>query len=322
MTDEPKRWKKRKRVLPKRRGGWTERLVTLPNGVRIRLGILVSVVIGLLLFAGFCLGVILLLYSAEEEAKAKVVRVAEPGSDEGPATVQGKEEPFGPGSSERLGRILRKHSESTGLESVQSLILQGTYNVNGIDYDTTLVVRRPGMVRHVLDAGTYEIVRVFDGEDSVTGAFDYDGRRLELELGQEATNLYSLRVEGALGFLAWNCLDRTEGFKVEATGAGVVNGVDCAQVLSTDVIGTKMEHLIDVETGRELARRVRFVDGNVIHGVEVHLSDFRHIEGMDLPMSYEVFVDGAAIGSARFDSVRKNAGVMPGIFTISEDDRL
>lgn len=322
MADEPMRRKKVKRVLPRRSIGFWGHLITLPGGVRVRRGMLFSVVAGLALFAAFCLGVILLLYSGEEEAKLEFVHIAEAASQQKIAHQEEPKEPFGPDSPGRLSRVLLKHSEASGLEAVQSLILQGTYSVNGLDYNTTLVVRRPGLVRHVLDAGTYEIVRVFDGRESVTGAFDYSGKRLKLEDGQEASNVYSLRVEGALGFLAWHSMDRTEGFKVEASGSGVVNGVDCAQLLSTDAIGTKIEHLIDFETGRELARRVRFFDGKVTHDIEVLLSDFREFEGVNLPMSYEVFIDGAATAVARFDSVRRNAGVMPGIFSIGEDDRL
>ena len=314
MSKEPTKKKRRKGVLPPRREGWRWRPVSLAGVAEVRLGALVNFIIGVCLAAVFVLGMVFLLYREQKTGNPSPETAADVTQPDLPV------EPFGPESEGRLERVLSKHAEATGLAAVQSLVLSGRYMVGGRTYETDFILKRPDKIRHVVKQEGYQTIRVFDGRELGMGVYDTDGNRIGIPPEAVWASAFSLIAEGSFGLLAWNHMDRTEGYRVEPMGAGKVGDVDCMQLTSIMPVGTKMDHLLDPLTGREIARRVLFTEdgGQKIRVIEVELSDFMDIDGVEIPMHYSMRLDGEDLVEVQLETVRKNVGVLPSIFKLAD----
>jgi hypothetical protein len=309
-------WKRRRGrgVLPPQKKGWRWVVVRFPGGFRTRLGILAKGLLLVVFFVVFSITATYLLYREQEpeviEARTEAPAAALPDR----ASVAA--EPFGPGAARRLNRVLDKHVAATGLKSVYSLVLSGRIEEGGESHRMQLILRRPDSLRMTIEQPGFEVVRAFDGDRISMGIFGADGDRLPVNEELARMTGATFLVAGGFALLAWNHLDQPEGASVEAGGSGEVDGKQCLQVFNRLAVGLRMDHLIDPETGRELARRAVFPGDGEAFAVELTASDFRRISGVEIPMRFRItFGDGSA-ADIHIESVRVDAGVLPSIFSL------
>ena len=91
-------------------------------------------------------------------------------------------------------------------------------------------------------------------------------------------------------------------------------GRNCWTIVSLTPGTPVMNHLIDPETGFELARYLDLTVDGKAHQVSVHFSDFRAVGSFHFPHGYTLKIDGKTRGSAAIESVKYNPGLMLWMF--------
>jgi hypothetical protein len=212
--------------------------------------------------------------------------------------------------------ILGAYRKATRMGQVHSIILRGRYQENGQHYQMNLVSKTPNLFRKSLKGHELDMLIVFDGVGTKLRTKSVGGEESSRPI-EDPVYRSALILEGAFLALAPTApfaLEASEGTRYARDLDQVYDGSPCWTVISQMPASPSISHLIDSESGLERVRYLTQQIDNKDCQISVHFSDYRESDGLVVPHTYELRVDGVIQGKAVIDTVQVDSGVMPWMF--------
>ncbi|MGJ8638974.1 MAG: hypothetical protein ACSHYA_06235 [Opitutaceae bacterium] len=211
-------------------------------------------------------------------------------------------------SRERLSgveRVLLSHFEALTVGTDSSYIARGTYSAQGLEFDFSVIGRRPDMFRLVFRKGGKQYVVIHK-----EGTF-WDSTMESESDGFDLKEARLMELEATFLMLTWAYESSGVSGLELVKGLEVINGRSCYRIVNTKLDYMTTEHFIDLEKGDEVARRGRFQIGESQHEVEILYQPTAAIgkSGDSWTQGYTMVVDGALHAEAKFESVKRDSGV-------------
>ena len=197
-----------------------------------------------------------------------------------------------PAAAQTVDEIIAKNVEARGgeakLRAVKSVRFTGKFEVGpGMVAPTTMVIKRPGMVRQEFTVQGMTAIQAYDGKDG-WAVMPFQGKK-----DAEPMAADDLKEMEDTGDLDGPLMDyKAKGNTVEYLGKDKVEGSDAYKLKVTRKNGNIQTMYIDADTGLE----VKTLTKTKMHGnemeVETTYSDFRNVEGLVLPFSFDNTVVG------------------------------
>jgi outer membrane lipoprotein-sorting protein len=192
-----------------------------------------------------------------------------------------------PAAAQTVDEIIAKNVEARGgeakLRAVKSIRLTGKIEVGpGMVAPTTLVIKRPGMVRMEFTIQGMTAVQAYDGKQG-WDIMPFQGKKDAEPMA--ADDVKELEDEADIDGPLMDY--KAKGNTVEYLGKDKVEGSDAYKLRVTRKNGIIETSYIDVDTGLE----VKTITKAKIHGndteVETTYSDFRTVDGLVVPFAIE-----------------------------------
>jgi len=198
-----------------------------------------------------------------------------------------------PAAAQTVDEIIAKNVEARGgeakLRAVKSVRLTGKIEVGpGMVASTTMVIKRPGMVRMEFTVQGMTGIQAYDGKTG-WAVMPFQGKKdPEPMAADDVKNLEDeADIDGPL-------VDyKAKGNTVEYLGKDKVEGSDAYKLKVTKKNGVIETSYIDAETGLEVKSITKTkIRGNEAE-IEITYSDFRPVEGLTMAFS----IEQSAVGS-------------------------
>ena len=229
-----------------------------------------------------------------------------------------------------LASVLRKYYEKNftsewSWEQIQSIRFDGMLELPQGVLRFNAFKKKPDYCKVVLHApGGGRIVMAHDGQDAwqlntvntrnnaapqeESGIIHHSSAIPSAMPGDEALNF--IRDASTGGHLLYPLL---EGKQLQLLGTTTVDGERCYELKITLPDGQIVRSMLDM---KDYSERRQVVINNVNGDEEVTThSDFRQIDGIRVPFSSTLTIDGEQVHQVRLYSVETNVGVMPWMFS-------
>lgn len=201
----------------------------------------------------------------------------------------------------------RNFSDPDSWAAVESLRFDGRLHLQEGSVPFTAFKKKPNSVKVVLRVGErHQLVMGYDGRE----AWQIDTRRSSLPKrmpADEARNFIRDATTG--GHLLY---PRIAGKTVELLGTSLIDGERAYQLRITLPNGQVIRSFLDMGSFAE----VQQVTINNVSGAEevTRFGNFRLIQGIRIPFSSTLTIDGKQMQQSRIDTVRANQGATPWMF--------
>lgn len=218
-----------------------------------------------------------------------------------------------------LKRVLSRHLRVTGLNEVDSYIINASLLIGGIASDRVVMARAPNL--YILKTKSVGTAASFQ--------FGYDGARVWFWASQSL----SPEVESTIGLpmgimlmrssitqLAWSY--RAEGSLssvLELRPSVTWNGRKCEVIVSRSILPFPMTHYLDAETYEEVYRSAEVPKQDGVSFVEMHFEPSDESLSFRMPMGYDLYIDGELDHSAKYTKIRVNQMMLPSLFDAPSD---
>jgi len=220
-----------------------------------------------------------------------------------------------PAVAQTVDEIIAKSIEARGgeakLRAVKTIRLTGRVEIApGMAAPTTMVIKRPEMVRMEFSLQGMTAIQAFDGKDGWS-VMPFQGKKDAEPMAADDVKEFREQAD-----LDGPLMDyKTKGNTVEYLGKDKVEGSDAYKLKVTKKNGNVETMFIDADTGLEVKNtRKTKIQGNE-QEVESTFSDFRNVDGLILPFSIET---GAASSPQKqkiiVDKIEVNPEVADGQF--------
>lgn len=271
-------------------------------GELLKLG---AIVFGFLVAVGVAVGLVFMAKSSGERT--------EDGRSGLTGTPQSFEEPSDISPTLKL---LLLHQNAMGNEPVDTLSARGTYQTSGLDLVMEMHAKKPGLLRQVLRVDTLRIVSGYDGrrfwqDNPLVGEKGFSGESAGI-----ARDLFKLEANPLS--LVWEF--ESEGTRrLSLVGRERFEGKDCVVVRNTGLISVPIDHLLDPDTGIELARRCTLPSKNADLEVRLVYHYGIPIDTTEtLPVGYTLKVQEKTVAEAKFTEWNRNIGLISVLFEETE----
>jgi len=198
-----------------------------------------------------------------------------------------------PAAAQTVDEIIAKNTEARGgeakLRAVKSLRFTGKVEVGpGISAPTTMVIKRPDMVRMEFTVQGMTAIQAYDGKDA-WGVMPFQGKK-----DPEPMSADDKKDIEDQGDIDGPLVDyKSKGNTVEYLGKDKVEGSDAWKLKVTKKNGIVETSYIDVDSGLEVkTQRIAKIRGNDTEVISTY-SDFRTVEGLVIPFSIEQGIAGS-----------------------------
>ena len=219
----------------------------------------------------------------------------------------------GVSSAQTVEEIIAKNLQARGgiekFKSVNSMKITATVTAQGMKLPVTIWSKRPNMMREETDFQGQKMVRAFDGTTAWT-INPMMGGSTPQALSGSAANMAmdSADLEGPL-------VDYKEkGHTIEFVGNETLDGRDVHHLKITRKTGTVQHLYIDAETGLERKTVITLEQGGKKVDLEVHLTDFKSVDGLMMPSHTRQLMDGNEVAQVAVEKVELNPAVDDAIF--------
>lgn len=213
----------------------------------------------------------------------------------------------------KVAGILRKYykytyGDSLTWQAIESLRFDGVIGVGQLNVRFVAYKKKPDLTKVVIhfDSGG-RLVYGYDGKE----AWQYNTEELNSQLVSmpRAEALNFIRDATTGGHLLYPQL---KGKRFEFAGTTLVEGDRVYELITTLPDGQLIRSFFDMTSFAEL---YQITINNVDNTEELSVnSDFRLIEGVRIPFSRTLLVDGQQVHHTRLEKVEVNVGSMPWVF--------
>jgi outer membrane lipoprotein-sorting protein len=192
-----------------------------------------------------------------------------------------------PAAAQTIDEIIAKSIEARGGEAkvraVKSIRMTGKFEVGpGMTAPTTMVIKRPGMVRMEFTVQGMTAIQAYDGKEGWS-VMPFQGKKDAEPMAADDIK----EMEDQADFDGPLMDYKAKGNTVEFLGKDKVEGSDAYKLKVTRKNGNVETSFIDADTGLEVKSITKAkVRGNEME-VETTYSDFRNVEGLILPFAIE-----------------------------------
>ncbi|HJX83409.1 MAG TPA: outer membrane lipoprotein-sorting protein, partial [Candidatus Angelobacter sp.] len=217
-------------------------------------------------------------------------------------------------SAQTVDELIAKTAAARGglakLKAVQTVRLTGNFETNGIQAGFVEVAKRPNKLRRDITVQGMNMIQSYDGHNGwqiipFTGKTDP-----EIMTGDDLKGIQEeADTDGPL-------LDyKTKGNKVELVGKEKVNGKDAYNLKVTLSTGTVRNIYLDTDTFFAVKTSAKVTRGGTESTVESFLSDYKEANGIMVPFTVAVQIDGGATTQKiTFEKVEFNVAVDDAVF--------
>jgi len=198
-----------------------------------------------------------------------------------------------PAAAQTVDEIIAKSIEARGgeakLRAVKSMRFTGKFEVGpGMEAPTTLLLKRPGMVRLEFSLQGMTAIQAYDGKDG-WDVMPFQGKKDPEPMAADDVKQMEDQADMDGPLMDY----KAKGNTVEYLGKEKAEGSDAYKLKVTKKNGNVETTYIDADTGLEVKTVAKIkIRGNETE-VETTYSDFRTVEGLTLPFAFEQGVVGS-----------------------------
>ncbi len=215
-------------------------------------------------------------------------------------------------SAQDLDQILKKHYEAVGQKSlleVKTMKATGKSVMMGMESSFEMISKRPGKIRvNVVFQGT-DIVQAYDGENAWVINPMMGSASAVAVTGSQADGIIE---SGDLDGQLWNYGEK--GHQLALEGTREVNGKETYVLKLTKKNGNVDHYYLDTESYLAvMVKTSTLLNGSEVE-VETLVSDYREVEGYQMPFKTEQKFDGQTGMTIIIEEVKVNEQVDDAIF--------
>jgi outer membrane lipoprotein-sorting protein len=215
-----------------------------------------------------------------------------------------------------VDEIIAKNLEAMGgkenLKAIKTMKTSGKLYSMGMEAPFTMIHKRPNSYRFETTIQGVEMVQAFDGE-TAWGIMPFAGNTKPQKLPGIQAKMIKEQADMD-GFL----MDYKEkGYKIELVGKQDLEGTETYLLKVTNVPmieGMVVNIYLDAEYFIELRQNMKGEYEGQPFDTDVDLGDYKEVDGIMLPHSYEVKMGGQTMSSMIFENIELNADVNDSLF--------
>jgi outer membrane lipoprotein-sorting protein len=214
-----------------------------------------------------------------------------------------------------VDELVAKHLAARGglekLQSVSTMRLQGTMQIQGMDMPLTVLSKRPNKMRQEMTMQGQTVVQAYDGQTvwainpmmGGTGPQAIDGPPAD------AVKSQSLFDGPLVGY-------KDRGDTLEVVGPADVAGARTWKLKLTRQDGRSMLIYLDAETGLEKQWSATMEQGGMTMEIDTIMSDHQPVDGIQVARTMRTLVGGQAMGALTVSSVEFNVPIDDAVFSM------
>ncbi len=192
-----------------------------------------------------------------------------------------------PSLDELVARNLRARGGVERLKAVKAMRMKGLMEApNGTDVPTTIYMMRPNLIRQEATVDGRVAVQAFDGKRGWTLSPMMGNVPVEVPVGVAKRMAEQADFDGPLVDL------EAKGHRLELIGPDKVGDKPAIKVKLVKKSGEEQVVFFDASTGLEIMTQGEVEQNGRKLTVESRYSDFRAVDGVTMPFSVEVLVNG------------------------------
>ncbi|HEY3204893.1 MAG TPA: hypothetical protein VGL03_14680 [Thermoanaerobaculia bacterium] len=225
--------------------------------------------------------------------------------------------PAAPTADEVIQRNIEARGGLAKIKSVQSMRLTGTMSVEGQDMLSTLEIKRPNKTRWEFTVEGATAVQAYDGKTGWT-VMPFAGKTEPESMSADDLKDIELQADMDGPLVGY----KAKGNRVELVGRERVGEREAWRLRVTLTNGDVREIYLDVKTNLQfLTVTRRTIEGKEME-VESEIGDYRDVNGVLLPHSFEARAKGASQKQTlKFDKIELNVPIDDSRFRMPESKK-
>jgi outer membrane lipoprotein-sorting protein len=214
-----------------------------------------------------------------------------------------------------VDELVAKHLAARGglekLQSVSTMRLQGTMQIQGMDMPLTVLSKRPNKMRQEMTMQGQTVIQAYDGQTVWAINPMMGGTSPQPIEGPPADAVKSQSLfDGPLvGY-------KDRGDTLEVVGQADVAGVRTWRLKLTRQDGKAMHIYLDAETGLEKQWSATVEQGGMTMEIDTIMSDHQPVDGIQVARTMRTLVGGQAMGALTVTSVEFNVPIDDAVFSM------
>lgn len=214
-----------------------------------------------------------------------------------------------------VDELVAKHLAARGglekLQSVNTMRLQGTMNIQGMDMPLTVLSKRPNKMRQEMTMQGQKVVQAYDGETvwAINPMMGSTSPQAIQGPPADAVKSQSLFDGPLVGY-------KERGDTLEVVGPADVAGARTWKLKLTRQDGKAMHIYLDAETGLEKQWSATMEQGGMTMEIDTIMSDHQPVDGIQVARSMRTLVGGQAMGALTVSSVEFNVPIEDAVFSM------
>lgn len=214
-----------------------------------------------------------------------------------------------------VDELVAKHLAARGglekLQSVNTMRLQGTMNIQGMDMPLTVLSKRPNKMRQEMTMQGQTVIQAYDGQ-TVWAINPMMGSTTPQAIQgppADAVKSQSLFDGPLVGY-------KDRGDTLEVVGPADVAGARTWKLKLTRQDGKAMYIYLDADTGLEKQWSATMEQGGMTMEIDTIMSDHQPVDGIQVARTMRTLVGGQAMGALTVSSVEFNVPIEDAVFSM------
>jgi outer membrane lipoprotein-sorting protein len=214
-----------------------------------------------------------------------------------------------------VDELVAKHLAARGglekLQSVNTMRLQGTMNIQGMDMPLTVLSKRPNKMRQEMTMQGQTVIQAYDGQTvwAVNPMMGSSSPQAIQGPPADAVKSQSLFDGPLVGY-------KDRGDTLEVVGPADVAGARTWKLKLTRQDGKAMHIYLDADTGLEKQWSATMEQGGMTMEIDTIMSDHQPVDGIQVARTMRTLVGGQAMGALTVTSVEFNVPIEDAVFSM------
>lgn len=214
-----------------------------------------------------------------------------------------------------VDELVAKHLAARGglekLQSVNTMRLQGTMNIQGMDMPLTVLSKRPNKMRQEMTMQGQTVIQAYDGQTvwAVNPMMGSTSPQAIQGPPADAVKSQSLFDGPLVGY-------KDRGDTLEVVGPADVAGARTWKLKLTRQDGKAMHIYLDADTGLEKQWSATMEQGGMTMEIDTIMSDHQPVDGIQVARTMRTLVGGQAMGALTVSSVEFNVPIEDAVFSM------
>lgn len=214
-----------------------------------------------------------------------------------------------------VDELVAKHLAARGglekLQSVSTMRLQGTMNIQGMDMPLTVLSKRPNKMRQEMTMQGQTVIQAYDGQTvwAINPMMGSTSPQAIQGPPADAVKSQSLFDGPLVGY-------KDRGDTLEVVGPADVAGARTWKLKLTRQDGKAMHIYLDADSGLEKQWSATMEQGGMTMEIDTIMSDHQPVDGIQVARTMRTLVGGQAMGALTVSSVEFNVPIDDAVFSM------